>query len=68
MEVKEVRMETECEMLLIGFQFMKCLFGPSLERVVHRSTLFMLTCGPLVTFQDLFLAMKQTIARYVTFL
>ncbi|KIM55284.1 hypothetical protein SCLCIDRAFT_30447 [Scleroderma citrinum Foug A] len=42
-------------------EFMKCLFSPSLERVVHRSTLFMLTCGPLVTFQDSFLAMKQTI-------
>ena len=68
MEVKEVHMETECETLLISFQFMKCLFGPSLERVVHRSTLFMLTCGPLVTFQDSFLAMKQTIAWYVTFL
>jgi len=68
MEVKEVRMETKCETLLIGFQFMKCLFGPSLERVVHGSTLFMLTCGPLVTFQDSFLAMKRTIARCVTFL
>ena len=47
---------------------MKCLFGLSLERVVYGSTLFMLTCGPLVAFQDLFLAMKQTISRYMTFL
>jgi len=47
---------------------MKCLFGLSLERVVCGSTLFMLTCGPLVAFQDSFLAMKQTIAQYVTFL
>ncbi|KIM60887.1 hypothetical protein SCLCIDRAFT_26244 [Scleroderma citrinum Foug A] len=44
-------------------EFMKCLFGLSLERVVYGSTLFMLTCGPSVAFQDSFLAMKQTISR-----
>ncbi|KIM50255.1 hypothetical protein SCLCIDRAFT_145968 [Scleroderma citrinum Foug A] len=43
--------------------FMTCLFSSPLEDIVHASTLFMLTCGPLVTFQESFLKLKTSISR-----
>ncbi|KAI5988197.1 hypothetical protein EDD15DRAFT_2371625 [Pisolithus albus] len=42
-------------------EFMSCLFSPPLEEVVYASTLFMLTCGPLVSFQESFMSMQQSI-------
>ncbi|KAI6032159.1 hypothetical protein BKA83DRAFT_4122551 [Pisolithus microcarpus] len=41
--------------------FMNCLFIPTLDRVVYASTLFMLMCGHLVAFEELYLKMKQAI-------
>ncbi|KAI6017310.1 hypothetical protein BKA83DRAFT_18007 [Pisolithus microcarpus] len=42
-------------------EFMSCLFSPPLEEVVYTSMLFMLTCGPLVSFQESFTSMQQSI-------
>ncbi|KAI6020820.1 hypothetical protein BKA83DRAFT_4126746 [Pisolithus microcarpus] len=42
-------------------EFMSCLFSPPLDKVVYASMLFMLTCGPLVSFQELFISMQQSI-------
>ncbi|KAI6014274.1 hypothetical protein BKA83DRAFT_4129931 [Pisolithus microcarpus] len=44
-------------------EFMSCLFSPPLEEVVYASTLFMLTCGPLVSFQESFTSMQQSIRQ-----
>ncbi|KAI5994413.1 hypothetical protein EDD15DRAFT_2196033 [Pisolithus albus] len=44
-------------------EFMSCLFSPPLEEVVYASTLFMLTCGPLVSFQESFMSMQQSIRQ-----
>ncbi|KAI6011171.1 hypothetical protein EDC04DRAFT_2905612 [Pisolithus marmoratus] len=41
--------------------FMKCIFTPPLDKVVYASTLFMLTCSHLVTFDKLYTTMKQAI-------
>ncbi|KAI6013581.1 hypothetical protein BKA83DRAFT_4130259 [Pisolithus microcarpus] len=48
-------------------EFMSCLFSPPLEEVMYASTLFMLTCGPLVSFQESFTSMQQSI-RQLNFL
>ncbi|KAI6018102.1 hypothetical protein BKA83DRAFT_4128014 [Pisolithus microcarpus] len=47
-------------------EFMSCLFSPPLEEVVYASTLFMLTCGPLVSFQESFTSMQQSIRHQST--
>ncbi|KAI6146388.1 hypothetical protein BKA82DRAFT_125352, partial [Pisolithus tinctorius] len=44
-------------------EFMGWLFSPPLADLVHASTLVMLTCGPVVSFQESFDALKQSIAR-----
>ncbi|KAI6121636.1 hypothetical protein F5141DRAFT_1211292 [Pisolithus sp. B1] len=41
--------------------FMHYVFAPPLHELVHASTLFMLTCGHLVVFEESFMAMKQAI-------
>ncbi|KAI6038137.1 hypothetical protein EDC04DRAFT_2604235 [Pisolithus marmoratus] len=43
--------------------FMKCIFTPPLDKVVYASTLFMLTCGHLVAFDESYTTMKQAIIR-----
>ncbi|KIK16511.1 hypothetical protein PISMIDRAFT_113214, partial [Pisolithus microcarpus 441] len=43
------------------FQFMHYVFAPPLHELVYASTLFMLMCGHLVTFEESFIAMKQAI-------
>ncbi|KAI6031037.1 hypothetical protein EDC04DRAFT_2922759 [Pisolithus marmoratus] len=43
--------------------FMKCIFTPPLDKVVYASTLFMLTCSHLVTFDESYTTMKQAIIR-----
>ncbi|KAI5989706.1 hypothetical protein EDD15DRAFT_2370426 [Pisolithus albus] len=43
--------------------FMHHVFSPPLHELVHASTLFMLTCGHLVAFEESFMAMKQAITR-----
>ncbi|KAI6148788.1 hypothetical protein BKA82DRAFT_4014739 [Pisolithus tinctorius] len=45
------------------FQFMKCLFTSPLQNMVYGSTLFMLTCGPVVSFEQSLAALKQSIAQ-----
>ncbi|KAI6016993.1 hypothetical protein PISMIDRAFT_18541 [Pisolithus microcarpus 441] len=42
-------------------EFMSCLFSPPLDEVMYASMLFMLTCGPLVLFQESFTSMQQSI-------
>ncbi|KAI6004868.1 hypothetical protein EDD15DRAFT_2191626 [Pisolithus albus] len=41
--------------------FVNCLFNPPLDKVVYASTLFMLTCGHVVAFEESYKAMKQAI-------
>ncbi|KAI6033527.1 hypothetical protein BKA83DRAFT_108385 [Pisolithus microcarpus] len=41
--------------------FMHYIFAPPLHELVYASTLFMLTCGYLVAFEESFMAMKQAI-------
>ncbi|KAI6037358.1 hypothetical protein BKA83DRAFT_16446 [Pisolithus microcarpus] len=41
--------------------FMNCIFIPTLDKVVYASTLFMLTCGHLVAFEESYMAMKKAI-------
>ncbi|KAI6026893.1 hypothetical protein BKA83DRAFT_4124461 [Pisolithus microcarpus] len=41
--------------------FMNYLFIPTLDKVVYASTLFMLTCGHLVAFEESYMTMKQAI-------
>ncbi|KAI6024526.1 hypothetical protein EDC04DRAFT_2606427 [Pisolithus marmoratus] len=41
--------------------FMSCLFILTLDKVAYASMLFMLMCGHLVTFEESYMAMKQTI-------
>ncbi|KAI6023371.1 hypothetical protein EDC04DRAFT_2900567 [Pisolithus marmoratus] len=43
--------------------FMDYVFIPPLDEVVYGSTLFMLTCGHVVTFEESYTAMKNSIAR-----
>ncbi|KAI5980859.1 hypothetical protein EDD15DRAFT_2204872 [Pisolithus albus] len=43
--------------------FVNCLFNPPLDKVVYASTLFMLTCGHVVAFEESYKAMKQAIMR-----
>ncbi|KAI6011545.1 hypothetical protein BKA83DRAFT_107141, partial [Pisolithus microcarpus] len=43
--------------------FMHYVFAPPLHELVYASTLFMLTCGYLVAFEESFMAMKQAITR-----
>ena len=63
-EVEDVSIKSIClHVSLICGQFMTCLFSSPLEDIVHASTLFMLTCGPLVTFQESFLKLKTSISR-----
>ncbi|KIO02154.1 hypothetical protein M404DRAFT_148336, partial [Pisolithus tinctorius Marx 270] len=44
-------------------EFMKCLFASPLQNMVYGSTLFMLTCGPVVSFEQSLAALKQSIAQ-----
>ncbi|KIN97371.1 hypothetical protein M404DRAFT_32350 [Pisolithus tinctorius Marx 270] len=44
-------------------RFMGWLFSPLLADLVHASMLVMLTCGPVILFQELFDVLKQSIAR-----
>ncbi|KAI5989188.1 hypothetical protein F5J12DRAFT_968956, partial [Pisolithus orientalis] len=44
-------------------EFMKCLFTSPLQNMVYGSTLFMLTCGPVVSFEQSLVALKQSIAQ-----
>ncbi|KAI6006080.1 hypothetical protein EDD15DRAFT_2191373 [Pisolithus albus] len=41
--------------------FMHYIFAPPLHELVYASTLFMLTCGHLVAFEESFMVMKQAI-------
>ncbi|KAI6016848.1 hypothetical protein BKA83DRAFT_4128575 [Pisolithus microcarpus] len=50
---------TKCK--LSPYHFVNCLFIPSLDKVVYASTLFMLMCGHLVTFEESYMTMKQAI-------
>ncbi|KAI5996748.1 hypothetical protein EDC04DRAFT_1172778 [Pisolithus marmoratus] len=42
---------------------MKCIFIPPLDKVVYGSTLFMLTCGHLLAFEESYTEMKQAITH-----
>ncbi|KAI6140744.1 hypothetical protein BKA82DRAFT_32498 [Pisolithus tinctorius] len=44
-------------------EFMKCLFTSPLQNMVYGSMLFMLTCGPVVSFEQSFAALKQSIMQ-----
>ncbi|KAI6145926.1 hypothetical protein BKA82DRAFT_4016099 [Pisolithus tinctorius] len=44
-------------------EFMRCLFTSPLQNMVYGSTLFMLTCGPVVSFEQSLAALKQSIAQ-----
>ncbi|KIN93540.1 hypothetical protein M404DRAFT_36011 [Pisolithus tinctorius Marx 270] len=44
-------------------EFMKCLFTSPLQNMVYGSTLFMLTCGPVVSFKQSLAVLKQSIAQ-----
>ncbi|KAI5996615.1 hypothetical protein F5J12DRAFT_853350 [Pisolithus orientalis] len=44
-------------------KFMKCLFTSPLQNMVYGSMLFMLTCGPMVSFEQSFTALKQSIVQ-----
>ena len=62
-EVKNVSIKLTClNISLICGQFMTCLFSSPLENIIYVSTLFMLTCGLLVTFQKSFLKLKTSIS------
>ncbi|KIK19175.1 hypothetical protein PISMIDRAFT_108142, partial [Pisolithus microcarpus 441] len=43
--------------------FMDYIFTPPLNEVVYGSTLFMLTCGHVVKFEESFMAMKKSITN-----
>ncbi|KAI6027727.1 hypothetical protein BKA83DRAFT_4490280 [Pisolithus microcarpus] len=43
--------------------FIHYVFAPPLHKLVYASTLFILTCGHLVAFEESFMAMKQAITR-----
>jgi len=58
--IKSIRFYT---FLIFLFKFMDYLFFGHLRKVVATSTLFILACGPLVGFQDSFLALKRCIKR-----
>ncbi|KAI6156823.1 hypothetical protein BKA82DRAFT_4009347 [Pisolithus tinctorius] len=44
-------------------EFMKCLFASPLQNMVYGSTLFMLTCGPVVSFKQSLAVLKQSITQ-----
>ncbi|KAI6006306.1 hypothetical protein F5J12DRAFT_783070 [Pisolithus orientalis] len=46
-------------------EFMKCLFASPLQNMVYGSTLFMLTCGPVVSFEQSLAVLKQSIVQSV---
>lgn len=49
--------------LHISLKFMTYLFFGHLGKVVATSTLFILACGPLIGFQESFLALRRSIKR-----
>jgi len=65
MKVEEVSASQRLQsvLLIFLFQFMPRLFFRYLGNVVARSTLFLLACGPLVEFEESFLALKSSIKR-----
>ena len=65
MKVEEVSVSQRLQsvLLIFLFQFMPRLFFGYLGNVITRSTLFLLACGPLVEFEESFLALKSSIKR-----